>query len=87
MLVDLLFVVQVRWSGTGDSSYHKTGEGGVYELVRYIEDEEEKVAPGVYKDGSRMHGGGSDLTAIQTFIKYFMLRFCAFLWYWIAFFR
>lgn len=59
----------------------------MYELVRYIEDEEEKVAPGAYKDGSRMHGGGSDLTAIQTFVKYFMLRFCAFLWYWIAFFR
>jgi len=41
---------------------------------------------GFFDDQSIMHTGGSQLTALKTFLMYFARRFCAFLWYWIIFF-
>jgi hypothetical protein len=77
---------QVKWSN-GETAYHKTGTDGCYELLFFKwEEEEEELKPGMYSDGSRMHYGGSSMLALETFLKYFLRRFCAYLWYWIAFF-
>ncbi len=80
-----LLGTQVKWSN-GDTAYHKTGKDGFYELLFFKEEQDEEIKPGMYEDGSRMHYGGSSMLALQTFLKFFLKRFCAFLWYWIAFF-
>eukprot|EP00286_Rhodomonas_abbreviata_P001414 CAMPEP_0181289360 /NCGR_PEP_ID=MMETSP1101-20121128/842_1 /TAXON_ID=46948 /ORGANISM="Rhodomonas abbreviata, Strain Caron Lab Isolate" /LENGTH=2547 /DNA_ID=CAMNT_0023393579 /DNA_START=238 /DNA_END=7881 /DNA_ORIENTATION=- len=74
---------EVEWE-SGDSGYYETGEDHVYELMLFAQEAEEAPAQ-KYMDGLNIHSGGSKRIALQTFLTYFMPKFCAFLWYWTAF--
>lgn len=57
----------VRWQNNG-IDYYETGENGTcYELVLYEQEQVDAEAE-KYKDGARIHSGGSKRVMVQTFL-------------------